>query len=69
MSNWVSNNIPSGQPVFNTYRDNAGNGYMRINGKLNIDNNTDIAGILTTTGDTKVGGALYINGVKTIWYE
>lgn len=31
------NNIPPGQPVFNTYKDSAGNNYMRINGDLNVD--------------------------------
>lgn len=33
----LTNNIPPGQPVFNTYKDSAGNNYMRINGDLNVD--------------------------------
>lgn len=34
MPNWSNANIPSGQPVFNTFRDASGDSYMRTNGKL-----------------------------------
>ena len=34
MSNWSNANIPSGQPVFNTFRDSVGDNHFRANGGL-----------------------------------
>lgn len=42
----LTNNIPPGQPVFNTYKDSDGNNYMRVNGDLNIENDLSVNGTL-----------------------
>lgn len=54
-TDWTNANIPSGKPVFNTYRDTAGDGYMRINGELNADEQVNLNGSTTIANLTSLG--------------
>ena len=65
LGTFTSNNIPitDGKIARDVFQDSNGSYHQGINGMAD-DNYTNMI-----YGDENIQGALYINGVKTIWYE
>ena len=77
LGTFISNNIliTDGKIARDVYQDGEGNYHQGINGLGNdeyintIHGDESIQGSLDVKGNGKIQGALYINGVKMIWYE